>query len=57
MGWPRLLMLWIPNGWDGPFGPAGRGGVEIVYVDRAHGFGLFLIPNAPFPYGSRPECG
>jgi hypothetical protein len=55
MGWPRLLMCWIPNGWDGPFGPAGRGGVEIVYVDRAHGFGLFLIPNAPFPYDSRPE--
>ena len=47
MTWPRLLMCWIPEGWDGPFGPCTCGGVEIVYVDRAQGFGLFLMPNAP----------
>ena len=40
-------MCWIPEGWDGPFGPARGGGVEIVYLDRAHGFGLFLITDAP----------
>jgi hypothetical protein len=46
--WPRLCMCWIPDGWDGPFGPVGRGNVEVVYVDRVHGFGLFLMPSAPF---------
>jgi hypothetical protein len=45
--WPRLFMCWIPDGWDGPFGPVGRGDVEVVYVDRVHGFGLFLMPSLP----------
>ena len=47
MTWPRLLMCWIPDGWEGPFSPARYGGVEIVYVDRTQGFGLFLIPDDP----------
>ena len=47
MAWPRLLMCWIPEGWDGPFAPAGCGDVEMVYVDRALGVGLFLFLNAP----------
>jgi len=47
MAWPRLLMCWIPEGFDGPFGPAGCCDLEIVYIDRAHGFALFLVPNAP----------
>ena len=47
MTWPRLLMCWIPQDWDSPFGPCRWGGIEIVYVDRAHGFGLFLMPDAP----------
>jgi len=36
-----------PEGWDGPFGPVRYGDVEIMYVHRALGFGLLLIPNAP----------
>ena len=47
MTWPRLLMCWIPEGWDSPFGPARHGDVKIVYVDRVHGFGLLLMPRAP----------
>lgn len=43
--WPQLLVCWIPEGWDGPFGPAGRGRVEIVYHDRALGIALVLIPD------------
>jgi len=46
MTWPRLLMCWIPEGWEGPFGP--NGGIEVVYVDRAHGLALFLMPDVPF---------
>jgi hypothetical protein len=45
--WPRLLMCWIPEGWDGPLGPGRSDDVEIVYIDRAHGFGLFLMPSIP----------
>lgn len=45
--WPRLLICWIPESWEEPFGPARCNGVEIVRVDRAQGFGLFLIPNGP----------
>ena len=37
MTWPRLLICWLPEGWDGPFGPACCRGVEVVYVDRAEG--------------------
>jgi len=33
--------------WDRPFRPGRRGDVEIVYIDRVHGFGLFLMPGAP----------
>ncbi|HTU86329.1 MAG TPA: hypothetical protein VMF57_12195 [Solirubrobacteraceae bacterium] len=47
MNWPRLLMCWIPEGWDGPTGPSRLGDMEVVYVDRAHGFGLFLMRSAP----------
>ena len=47
MTWPRLLICWIPESWEEPFGPARCNGVEIVHVDRAQGFGLFLIPNGP----------
>jgi hypothetical protein len=47
MTWPRLLLCWFPEGWDGPFGPARSGNVEIVYVDRAQGFGLVLLSNPP----------
>jgi hypothetical protein len=47
MTWPRLLMCWIPEGWEGPFGPAYCGDIEMVYIDRVHGFGLFLMPSVP----------
>jgi len=40
-------MCWIPEGWNGPFGPACCPGVEVVYVDRAEGYALFLMPDAP----------
>jgi hypothetical protein len=44
MNWPRLLMCWIPEGWDGPLGPSRWGDTEIVYVDPAAGIGLFAAP-------------
>jgi hypothetical protein len=40
-------MCWIPEGWDGPLGPAHCDDIEIVYVDRADGFGLLLMKTVP----------
>ncbi|HUA49176.1 MAG TPA: hypothetical protein VMA77_28325 [Solirubrobacteraceae bacterium] len=48
MTWPRLLMCWIPEGWESPFGSALPGSLELVCVDRVHGFGLFMLPSVPF---------